>query len=283
MKESTIMLASLGQELKTAREKSGLSIDQLSVKIKIDKKFAQEMEQGNFDFLPELYVKAFLREFASIVGLDVEEIMKKYLAGKQGKTLEELQKEELADDQKKQSKQEDKQKKKIIIEESDYGQPTEELNQKGFFSGGRTTILIIAVLIIVAGGVYFGFFHKGDNQIVTETPIEEVINENKQRFETGTESETPSTYQGFTDSLTLSFTATDTVWMLVISDSKDTSDFTYYPKNSGVFKAMQKFEVVLGNARYIDMKLNGSPLQVSLQNPIRKRIVVDKNGIVSER
>ena len=78
------MFDEIANELKTAREKSLMTLAQLSSKSKIDLKFLEAIEQGDFDFLPDLYVRAFVKNYARIVGLNESKISKKYEAARQG-------------------------------------------------------------------------------------------------------------------------------------------------------------------------------------------------------
>ena len=52
-------------------------------------KFLEAMENGDFSFLPELYVKAFTKQYAKAVNLDEDVIIKKYEASKKGIPYEE--------------------------------------------------------------------------------------------------------------------------------------------------------------------------------------------------
>ena len=71
------MFSKLAEELKLAREKSQLTPEYIAQKIKIDLKFLRMMEKGDFTFLPDIYIKAFLKEYARMVGLDENLIIKK--------------------------------------------------------------------------------------------------------------------------------------------------------------------------------------------------------------
>jgi len=84
------MLDKLAEELREARKKTGLSLLQVSAKSKIDLKFLEAMEKGNFSFLPEIYVKAFIKDFSNIVELDPALMLKKYDAYKMGRIYEEI-------------------------------------------------------------------------------------------------------------------------------------------------------------------------------------------------
>ena len=71
----------IGAILKAAREEKGLSLDEIQMATKIRYKHLEAMEAGEFDQLPgEVYVKGFLGNYAKMVGLEAEEILRKYLA-----------------------------------------------------------------------------------------------------------------------------------------------------------------------------------------------------------
>jgi cytoskeletal protein RodZ len=89
------MLDRLAEELREARKKTGLSLLQVSAKSKIDIKFLEAMEKGNFSFLPEIYVKAFIKDFSNIVDLNPDLMLKKYDAYKMGRNYEEVKPPEI--------------------------------------------------------------------------------------------------------------------------------------------------------------------------------------------
>ena len=64
--------------LKDAREKAGLSIDDIHEKTRISKKNLLLIESGAFPSLPQTYVRAFIREYARIVGLDEDGTVLQY-------------------------------------------------------------------------------------------------------------------------------------------------------------------------------------------------------------
>src|SRR5674476_929364 len=91
------MFDKLSEELKASRIHAGISLKQLAGKTRIDIKFLEYIEDGNFSFLPELYVRAFLKEYVKFVGLDEKLIFKKYEAYKLGKEYYEPPQETLID------------------------------------------------------------------------------------------------------------------------------------------------------------------------------------------
>lgn len=82
------MLDKFADELREQREKSGLTLQQLANKTRIDLRFLEAIEQGNFAFLPELYVKAFVKQYAKTIGLDENLSLKKFEAAREGKEFD---------------------------------------------------------------------------------------------------------------------------------------------------------------------------------------------------
>ncbi len=82
------MLDRFADQLKKARLKKGVSLQQMAAITRIDFKFLEAIDNGNFGFLPELYVKAFIKQYAKAVDLDEQETIKKFEDAKAGKVIE---------------------------------------------------------------------------------------------------------------------------------------------------------------------------------------------------
>lgn len=76
----------ISNELKEAREAAGYSVEKLSSVTRIDKKFIENLESGNFTFLAEVYVKAFIRTISKALNLDDHLMMKKFNLAREGKS-----------------------------------------------------------------------------------------------------------------------------------------------------------------------------------------------------
>ncbi len=74
-------MSSIGTRLKKAREKKQLSIEQVSQKTKIHPRIVEAIEEdrGQEELHP-VYIKGFLKSYASLVGLNGEELIHEYLA-----------------------------------------------------------------------------------------------------------------------------------------------------------------------------------------------------------
>ncbi|MBL8166657.1 MAG: helix-turn-helix domain-containing protein [Acidobacteria bacterium] len=72
-------MASLGQELKRAREERGLSLREIADSTHIGVRFLQAIESDTYDILPgAVYNRDFVRKFARKVGVDEEQAIKMY-------------------------------------------------------------------------------------------------------------------------------------------------------------------------------------------------------------
>ena len=61
-----------GNWLREQRQQRGLSLRQASTVIRIDEPYLQALEAGNIAVLPEPYIRAFLKTYATYLGLDPE-------------------------------------------------------------------------------------------------------------------------------------------------------------------------------------------------------------------
>ena len=74
-------MGELGEMLRKAREAKGLSLEQVEEATKIIRSYLQALEDEEFDRLPApVYVKGFLKNYASYLGLDPQEVLSLYSA-----------------------------------------------------------------------------------------------------------------------------------------------------------------------------------------------------------
>lgn len=72
-------MESIGQVLKTERERRGLSLDQVHDSTRITIQNLGALEQDRFDQFPNrVYARAFLRDYANFLGLDSAELLARY-------------------------------------------------------------------------------------------------------------------------------------------------------------------------------------------------------------
>lgn len=86
-------MSELGQALRDAREKKGLTLDELQEETKIQKRYLQAIEEGDFDKLPgEFYRRAFIKSYAETLGFDFAAFVEEY-----GNELPKIQHEEASE------------------------------------------------------------------------------------------------------------------------------------------------------------------------------------------
>ncbi|MCD5322755.1 MULTISPECIES: helix-turn-helix domain-containing protein [Pontibacillus] len=69
----------IGARLKEARESQNMSLEDVQNETKIQTRYLQAIEKGNFSIMPgKFYTRAFIRQYAEAVGLDPEALMEEH-------------------------------------------------------------------------------------------------------------------------------------------------------------------------------------------------------------
>ena len=278
------MFEKLSEELKQARIKNNISIQQLSTLTRIDIKFLEAMESGDFSFLPELYVKGFAKQYAKAVDLDENIIIKKYEASKKGLPYEEEP-----------SKQDIKKPIELAKESKDEA-PVETETSPHVFDAVKspvskpdssdrnkkriTLISVFVVIIAVFAVVYFFFLHQSHEIIVPEKSFEEVMKENKQRFIDNEKKDSIANESSLkSDSLSLTIISKDTSWIKIILDDKETDEFILFPQSQKTVSAENNYKITFGNSGGIELELNKKPLNFSGKKNGVKYVLINKSGL----
>lgn len=275
------MVKKFAEELKEARLKEGISLQDIHDKTKVDIKFLESIENGNFEVMPEVYIRAFIKSYASSVGLDVPTVMAKYDAAKSGKIIEEKQ-EAIPEEIKPEPVAAQEKKPAVFTGDASTASETEAAVKSP--QRNSLLILITGVVFVLAIIAYFFIFKTSSNEIITEKPYDSVITENKKRFES--ENEPTSTVQaagnlnGVTDSLNLLIRANNTSWFLVKTDGDSAGkDFILFTGSTKILKAARQYNITVGNSGNITFILNDRTLKFSGSNGEVKSITIDSTGI----
>lgn len=266
-------LKNFGEELKDAREKAEITLQHITSKTRIDIKFLKAIEEGNFGILPEVYVRAFIKEYAVHCGLEPKETLEKYDSVKSGKTAV---KETTSVNDLKTSEEPEKIKKEFSDDI-----PQQQTKSTNNFNKNKILIsasaVVIFILIVIS---YFLFIKNSEPEFVVEKPFEEVLEEQRQRFSID-EKNIPETPVSTVDSLALSFKAVDTCWINITIDEKIDKEFMLYNNSSLLVKAAHKFDIIVGNAGGISIELNGVSLDFSGKKGERKLFSVNRDGLIN--
>ena len=71
--EETFFLA-----LKTHRESNGIVLDDISEFTKINPKYLHAIEEGNFNIIPNIYMRLFIRSYVKYIGADYNQALADY-------------------------------------------------------------------------------------------------------------------------------------------------------------------------------------------------------------
>lgn len=274
-------LKKLSDELKEAREKAELTIEEISSKTRIDIKYIEAIENANFDIMPDVYMRAFMKEYAKQCKLDPEEVSKKYDRAKEGKPIHQTEEEQTSE------KPEEAEKKKPVKKEFSDEKPQSIKSNKSKFKFNKPTIITaVVLLVILAIAAYFLLMKDTSPEIVVERPFEEVLEEKTQkdqsdRFEIEEEpSSSKKNIVATQDSLMLSFRANDTCWVQAVIDEELEREFMLYNNSRATIKAADKFELIIGNVGGVELELDGEKLPVEGRKGERKIFSVNRNGII---
>ena len=95
----------LGDVLKNARENKGLTLDEIALETKIQKRYLEDLEKEDFEDMPgNVYERGFLRTYAEALDLDVKEILELHDEIRGEKKVEEMDQEEHHEEKQKKSK-----------------------------------------------------------------------------------------------------------------------------------------------------------------------------------
>jgi cytoskeletal protein RodZ len=288
------MLDKFADELRQQREKTGLTLQQMATKTRIDFKFLEAIDQGNFSFLPDLYVKAFVKQYAKTVGLDENITLKKFEAAREGKEfdpnppahIEEKKKPEVSNAEAPNTETA----KPVIKSTSPLKSYADEQKQKSVEDESKVNsqLMIFGLggigLVIVAALLYFFVFSKSDQIIVEETPIDEVIEQSTQRYveeETSEQiTEDSSIVSVSSDSLYLTFYAKESSWVFIVIDDNRTQEFTLSPNSKFSVAASKEFKATVGNSGGVTLQLDNKNVDFTGRVGSVRHFKLDKTGIV---
>jgi len=312
----------LGYEIKAARERKGLSIDDLYSATKINRGSLISIENGEFDFIEELYITAFLKSIAGAVGLLPEDVIRKYKLLKEGKSIEDSRpieinrpvtlidvktvekseepkpeqveptkkSQEVKEEQKLQLDPEPKPEKEFVDSTILQKEPEADGNNKldAMFLTG-----IVVVIVAIAAAVWYFMFYQ-PSQIISNAPgaEQEVVAQDEPRYEVPVATQDTNAVDStgalindplLADSLALEFRTEDRVWIRLIDVKKrDTTDFYVEKDEPKRVNTIDSIKIVAGNSSALDVFLAGKPVDFLKKPGKRATFVVTRGGVINE-
>lgn len=262
-------MENVGKIFRLEREKLRLSVDDVSNVIKIRAHILSDIEAGEFDKLPGVYMKAFVRDYAKFLKLniDVDELINS-IAPKDN--LEILAEES---GKKTDAKQALPKKYEDIF--------SEKKIKKNFFN--RTTVatylIYTALVLILIAILYFAFFSSKSKDSTNSQPSDSV----SETTEVLADESLAKTQSGtIVDSMKLNILAKEVVWLRLANDGINSKQIVLNPGNELEMRAWEYFTLTCDKASGIEVRRNGELLPVlSNRGTVVRNVKITRNDIIN--
>lgn len=301
------MLKDFGADLKHLREVKSISLAEISAQTRINTKFLTLMESGVFDFQPDTYMRAFLKEYARCVDVPENVILTDYEKAKSGFYVKKSGKKEepsisikpvmdVPDKPKEtrnlpETKSEPKEKTEgwpEIRKREDDEKPKEFTNK----TLTQKILLGLLIVIIILGIIYLiDYLNSSDEKSSNVKPksFSEISDDYEKKIRGKQEDTTAVKEDSLSatekDSLKLTIVTQKDVRIKVYVDEKRTVEDIIPANDSMTISAKQQFRFSASANASVDLFLNGKHLKkpsgLSSSTSI-KNLVINKDGIQSE-
>ena len=258
-------LEQFGEELKQTRLEKKLSLMDISAETRISIKFLDAIERGQFQILPQTYIRAFLREYALMTSLDPIDVMQRYESARQEfssvKSYNAVHQQVALQE-------------KTTVDASKEKQFSLSSLQRNIVFG----IFIVAAIALVVILANVNNRSSSSGSSVEEVPFDRVVRESEAASipKPAIADTVPAFSTAHTDSLRLEMTTQDSVWINILIDGKINETHLFGPKRNRLWAAKERFVVTMGNAGGATFQLNGKDIGV-----LGKQGAVVRNAVIS--
>ena len=260
--------------LRTAREERHLTLADIADATLINIEHLRAIDEGREGSLPEAYMRAFMREYAILVGVDPQELMQTFddeRAEKPATTNDESERED----------------------DSLLSTPpafrAADFTRRFLDSGQYTRTVVTLVGLGIAAVVSWNLFGAGTLPM-KQIPFREVVKENEElagiasavRPSSRTEADSLATASASEDSLTLVARTTDSVWVRMMIDDEAPREYLFGPRAKVTWHGRsQILFFTIGNAGALELFLNGKSLGTAGKpGHVIQKLVVSRKGII---
>jgi len=236
-------METLGTYLKKARDDQHLSLTDISAQTNISIQYLEAIERDDFAALPATYMRAFVREYSLVVGLDPKETLARF--PKAGGTRH-------------QSKPVTHTPEQAMEDRSDH----ESVDVRGWVSD-NPWFARGALMVVLIGTLAFALWYAVRNDSPSppsEIPFQSVVKENEARIAPALKAAQAKLDTSAHDTLHLLAVTLDTVWLQIVIDNGEPQEYIFYPNRTSRWTALNRFVLTLGNAGGISFSLNGTNL-----------------------
>lgn len=255
-----------GEELAQVRLAKGISLIDINAETRVNIKFLEAIERGQFQILPQAYVRAFLKEYALSLSLDPNEILQRYDSiqqeGRSAKPDEIVPQHN------------------SIETKISAGEIKNRLAQLSPVQRNLAFGIVLLILVVLA--VVLANVKKESESVkpVVEIPFDRVLRESEAvslPSPSAAIDSLPLLKAQKKDSLRLEITTLDSIWMSLLIDDVKVAEYLFGPNRKRTWKAKERFVVTMGNAGGATFRLNGKDI-----GSLGKRGAVVRNSILTE-
>ena len=276
-RERTVIdeLIQIGQDLARQRQIKGLSLQELSTRIKINAKFLERMEGGNFSFLPDVYVRAFLRAYAGEIGLDPEVLLRR---------LDNIQKPVVAEPKKPIPHPAPAEEEPVLIQAPPKPKKIEpvvvtELAEKpeasrasmppwlGRLLGGAA---VLAIIVLIA-------WLSSREQTPPPVPQAPMVTAPDSTL---TPPDSLAVTELISPDLRLSVTANDTTWLRIVFNDSLADEGIFYPGSMRTWTGKEKFYLRIGNVGGVKITLDDQMLILPGRSGQIANLMITKDKVI---
>jgi cytoskeletal protein RodZ len=269
-------MAAISETLRQARLRSGVDLNSLAAKTKINPRYLQAIEEGNFDKLPGgIFARMFIKQYADAVGLDGASFADEFQRSSPsfGYTPAKSDVPKIAE-----TRQSFQHTVPGFSSLSDRGRNDRLTNM-------LSSLIWVVGAILVCAGAYYALAHLPGHspEVASRAPVKPetpaIVNpvpskpsqdaaaapantatpvpgEQPQQAAIAPPSLAPAT-----DPIQISLNATEAVWVTAIADGKTVISESLQPGTTKVVSAAKGARVTLGNAGGVDITFNGKKLE----------------------
>ncbi|MBD3274812.1 MAG: DUF4115 domain-containing protein [Candidatus Marinimicrobia bacterium] len=284
-------MSSFYQEYKEKREELGISLEEISDRTKITLHFLRAIEDGNFDILPETYVRLFLRSYAREIKVDPDEAVKNFEAFV-GKTIEASPEDEAPAAPEKPKKEEAK--------------PAQPSGPTRISAPAKPTInWKRSVLLIVLFGFILWAIKSYVGSDARQQPVNQPVNVEMPAEPDTVAATSDTTSASISDErvaeseligetqqavpspeednpITLEFDAVGRTWVRIVRDTLSPEEYIFLPQDTRTFEATERILLRVGNSAGAQITVNGEEIgRLGDTNTITD-LEINRNGIVTQ-
>lgn len=184
----------IGEILKQARIEKGYTLDDLQQITKIQKRYLEAVEEGNTEILPgRFYARAFIRQYADIVGLNGDDLLDEHV---------QVSSEEVSEE---------------FAESMSSAPSRSKIGKNNLWTTIKEQLPTILIFILVAAIltiIYFAFRQttvedNGDSPLISDEQSEELVSPEEDEEDSAEEEKEPTAEEESPEEVSQEFTITD--------------------------------------------------------------------------